>query len=108
MAKVVAKVVFDRIPEIQGLLRQRAGQIVAATAREIASDAKQRAPVRTGNLRRSIHAEQSGPFRWVVGTDVAYAEYVEFGTHRMAPRPYLIPAAEAARPRLEAELSNLL
>ena len=65
-------------------------------------------PVKTGTLRRSIHTEMTGPTTAHVFPDVAYGVYVEYGTHRMAARPYLTPAAEAARPGFVAAMSKLL
>lgn len=37
-------------------------------------------PVDTGRLRSSIIAERKGPFNWIIGTAVPYAEFVENGT----------------------------
>jgi HK97 gp10 family phage protein len=89
----------------------RAERLVVELAAEAANRTKQKAPVRTGNLRRSYHYEldPSDPQRLtaIVGTDVAYAPYVEFGTRKMAPRPHLLPAFEEVRalaPRRAAEL----
>lgn len=50
-------------------------------------------PVDTGRLRNSIsHAtEEDG---MVIGTNVEYAPYVELGTSRMDPQPFLAPAIE--------------
>lgn len=55
--------------------------------------------VRTGRLRGSITFELGrdtlGP--WArVGTNVFYAPFVEGGTSRMAARPFLVPALDAA------------
>lgn len=48
-------------------------------------------PVRTGNLRSSI-AYDADDSQVIIGSDVPYASYVEEGTYRMRPRPYLRPA----------------
>lgn len=37
---------------------------------------------------------EAGPV-YLVGTNVEYSVYVEFGTSKMAAQPYLFPAAEA-------------
>ena len=51
---------------------------------------KKNTPVDTGNLRSSVNAQLAGKKRdrveAVVGTNVEYAPYLEFGTRRMAPR----------------------
>lgn len=56
---------------------------------------------RTGRLRASIRwhlpgSDDRGMFV-DVGSNVVYAPFVEQGTSRMAARPYLRPALEAAR-----------
>lgn len=65
--------------------------------------AKYRCPVDTGNLRRSIAAQpptmQGDTAVALVGTNVEYAAYVEFGTRKMNAQPFMGPALEAARAR---------
>jgi HK97 gp10 family phage protein len=55
--------------------------------------------VDTGRLRASItHRLEGGGYdsktRGYVGTNVEYGPYLEFGTSRMAARPWLTPALE--------------
>lgn len=53
--------------------------------------------VRTGRLRDSITmqmAEDGAGLYLDVGTNVEYAPYLEFGTSRMPPYPFLRPALE--------------
>lgn len=88
------------------------GLLNAALAVE--AGAKRRAPVLTGNLRRSIHSaafvkgrriygatDDNGKaipdyaaqgIHAVVGTNCGYGVYLELGTVRMSPHPYLLPA----------------
>lgn len=57
--------------------------------------AKRACPVDTGRLRNSItHIVDEGTRHVVIGTNVEYAAYVELGTTRQKPQPYLKPAAE--------------
>lgn len=86
----------------------KANELVVKTAFDIESGAKRAAPVKTGNLRRSLHTTPLGLARAAVGTDVEYAPYVEYGTRHMAARPYLTPAVEAARAPFLAGLQKLL
>ena len=53
--------------------------------------AKKYCPVDTGRLRNSISHTQSGDTEYI-GTNVEYAPYVEFGTSKQKPQPYLKPA----------------
>ena len=56
--------------------------------------AKKDCPVDTGRLRNSItNAVALNEQAVYIGTNVEYAAYVELGTSRMKPRPYLKPAA---------------
>lgn len=58
----------------------------------VQNDAARRAPVKTGNLRRSLHTEvlssAPGYAAVAVGTNLRYARFVEFGTraHTIYPR----------------------
>lgn len=71
----------------------------------VENTAKENCPVDTGVLRGSItHEVKDG--QGTVGTNVEYAEYVEFGTSKMAAQPYLYPALaahEAAIPEIVYE-----
>ena len=57
------------------------------------SYAKELCPVDTGRLRNSItNVVELGENAVYIGTNVEYAAFVELGTSRMKPRPYLKPA----------------
>lgn len=59
----------------------------------------------TGALRRSIKVEQSGPLtvKVTAGDDnVNYAAFLEFGTSRMAARPFMGPAARKKKDEVVA------
>lgn len=71
--------------------RAQALEIVGGKAE---SYAKALCPVDTGRLRNSITHQQYSEDTEVIGTNVEYAPYVELGTHKMAARPFLRPAAE--------------
>lgn len=67
-------------------------EALEAAAELTVAEAKRFAPVRTGRLRDSIAILEQGEGYVVVGSEVEYAPYVEFGTYRMAPRSFLRPA----------------
>lgn len=57
----------------------------------------------TGLLMRSIRSELL-PMQATVGTNLVYGQYLEFGTSRMAARPWLLPSFERAKIGVEKEL----
>jgi len=73
--------------------------------------AKARCPVDTGNLRNSITHENEDPTTEVIGSNVYYAPFVELGTRKMQPRPFLVPAVEGHmneyKQIIDAELKKL-
>lgn len=71
--------------------RNKALEIIGGKAE---SYAKKLCPVDTGRLRNSITHQQYDEHTEVIGSNVEYAPYVCLGTHKMAPRPFLRPAAE--------------
>ncbi len=92
------------------IVAARAGRLVRETAADVTATAKVLAPVKTGNLRRSItHQVNDIPdgIEAVVGTNVEYAPYVEFGTSRMAPRAFLGPALDRHGYQLAEGLARL-
>ena len=52
--------------------------------------------VDTGNLRSNI-IHEVGDGEVLIGTNVIYGKYLEYGTSRMPPYPWLYPAIEAKR-----------
>ena len=57
--------------------------------------AKRLCPVDTGRLRNSIsHASDFVEKAEYIGTNVIYAPYVELGTSKQKPQPYLRPAVQ--------------
>jgi HK97 gp10 family phage protein len=74
--------------------------------------AKQLVPVRSGRLYRSIRLEKKSPFEHIVVAGHPtkekdkpyYAVFVEFGTRRMSPRPFMRPASEKAVMILKSKL----
>jgi len=67
--------------------------------------------VETGTLRRSI--DSTRPMRFAgtvftrVGTNTEYGPFLEYGTQKMAARPFMRPGLERFRPELVAILGEI-
>ncbi|UPL50527.1 HK97-gp10 family putative phage morphogenesis protein [Hymenobacter sublimis] len=72
--------------------KQKVQAEVASTLLAIESDAKKLAPVDSGYLRSSIHANIKGAYAGSVTASAEYAVWVEFGNGRNTPQPFLYPA----------------
>lgn len=94
---VTVTVLFNRLPQLAGEIKAAGDALVQKTADDIVAGAQQRAPVRTGALRDSIHREGAGSSATVIA-GVLYAVFVEYGTSRMGAQPFFWPALEAERP----------
>lgn len=84
----MARVRLDRA-QLNRTLRARSREIGEPAARQVVNRAKVLVPVDTGRLRSSIRVERRSFFgfrsRWIIGSDVEYAEMVHDGT-----RPHII------------------
>lgn len=79
----------------------RARLVVEKSTLDIESDAKNLAPVDTGNLRSSIghmYHYEDGAVEAEIGPTADYGAYVELGTSVHAPQPYMAPALERRTP----------
>jgi HK97 gp10 family phage protein len=84
-----------------GVLSDNVGRRLVPVLRKVAADiegdAKIRAPFKTGFLRNSIGSRVINQYNAEVTVGAEYAAYLEFGTTRMAARPYFSPAVDAHR-----------
>jgi HK97 gp10 family phage protein len=106
---VTVRIVKNDLPKIPSALKAEVRAEISKAGHDIEAAAKEKVPVLTGTLRRSIHTliEHDG-MTAVIGPSVDYGLYVEFGTRRMAARPYMRPAAEAVYPRFTDRVKALL
>lgn len=84
---------------------------IKAGAFIIQNDAKVRAPVKTGNLMRSIHMEQlGGGLGIAVGTNLVYAATQEYGdpSRNIPEHAYLRPAWDQNIGRVAATIGATL
>ena len=85
--------------------------VVPAALDELRTEAVNLCPVDAGQLRDSLHvrmADSPSGAQGEVVADVPYAAFVELGTYKSAPQPYLTPAFALVRPRVAAMLQGLL
>lgn len=80
---------------------------IVKTAHDIEADAKALCPVDTGYLRSSISTDIGG-MEAEIGPTAAYGAFQEFGTSRMAPHPYMMPAADRRTPEMEDAIASLI
>lgn len=77
-------------------MQRAAPELARAGAQRAVELAREAAPVDTGELRAGILVNPGTDGAAAVST-AAHASMVEHGTRRMPPRPYMLPAARAAR-----------
>lgn len=106
---VEIRIVHNKLPELRRQAPELAKRVVSKTAFDLEAHAKSVVPVDTGLLRMSIFTRfRQGGFVAEVGPSTHYAIYVEYGTKRMAARPYMRPAVEKVRPGFERAIKALL
>jgi len=132
---ITVKVVGDKelVAKLRKLGDQTGGRLlemaVVSGALLVQNEAKRKAPIKTGNLNRSIHvgghseqselAESDGSdvgsnaasateAHVLVGTNVVYGPAQEFGTSKIPAHPYLRPALDEQAGAVEREIGEAL
>ena len=105
------KFVQDTITvKLRGFRREMPRKVTDETlkvGKEMENYAKSIVPVRTGYLRSTIAFRAfEAPLMFWFGATAYYASYVEFGTWKMMPEPYLRPALDAYIPKIMAAIKN--
>jgi HK97 gp10 family phage protein len=62
----------------------------------------------TGRLKNSIEFNALDDLTATVGSKLAYATYLEYGTSRMANRPFFRPAIEKIQPKYQERLEKAI
>ena len=97
-----------RLEGLAETLVPRASAVVRKVAFDTEADAKALAPVDTGNLRNSITTAVTGDgLTAAVVATASYAPFVELGTSRMAPQPFMGPATDRNTPLFHEAMSQL-
>jgi HK97 gp10 family phage protein len=94
---------------------ERVQQTLKNGAIRVAERARELVPVRTGHLLASIRpdigeeedAEEAFQPVMVIA-DTPYASFVEYGTSRMDPQPFMEPAVDEVEPQILEEIDSIL
>lgn len=97
-----------QLARASGQVGARAAVVVRHAAHEVEARGKRAAPVDTGALRNSISTDFAFfSIEAEIGPTVGYGAYVELGTSRQAPQPYMFPAGDAVEPGFRAALEQV-
>ncbi len=103
----------ERLKEITDNLEKKMGQVGAIVERQAKINVSKSPPehpqVQTGRLRSSItHREEIShdEIATLIGSNVSYASYLEFGTINHSPFPWLFPAVEMSRDKIIETLGS--
>lgn len=96
-------VIEAKLRTAQKRIGEKGAQVVRRSTLAGEAVAKQRAPVDTGLLQSSITHEfvgdgRSGAMDGVWGAEAKYAKWVNGGTSRMAPQPFMDQSLDAVTP----------
>jgi HK97 gp10 family phage protein len=95
--------VMDALAELpEEVQKEVLEQAVEAGALELEQEAKRLAPFVTGALQNSIKARKVKPrknefVRYIIGPNIKYAGFVEFGTAHNPAKPYMRPTKDNKR-----------
>ncbi|CBL92232.1 HK97 gp10 family phage protein [Leuconostoc gelidum subsp. aenigmaticum] len=96
---------FNSQPE---KIRREADNIVMNTALRVETRAKTMAPVDTGYLKQHIAAQKTGDMSADIDSSASYSIFLEMGTRRMSPHPFMNPAMKQEELFFYQKLQNLL
>lgn len=104
----------EGMPQLQAALMRVAAAVetagaavVASEVRMVANDAKAGAPRESGELQSGISGEASG-MDGVVKSAARHSWFVEAGTYKDRPQPFMGPAADASRARLPGLAASII
>lgn len=88
---------FNLNDNTQEIANEKLIEIFERSMNEIRNLAVINAPVDTSHLRSSIQLEIIDDTHILITSFASYSSYVEFGTWKMKPQPYLRPAIDEVR-----------
>lgn len=84
-----------KLEDLTAALQKHTEKVLDDVITESKEQMKLLAPVESGELRDSIEVVPSGPFVYSIGPFAPYAPYLEFGTSKMAPQPFVRPTVDS-------------
>ncbi len=101
---------LDELPDEQSqALEEEIHSIVETAGNNMVSYAQGIVPVRTGNLMASIFSDPDEENLAVtLGASADYASFVEYGTVKMRPQPFLEPAATIGQEEMNARIEEAI
>jgi HK97 gp10 family phage protein len=97
----------DNTSQINQELAKKIARALEAVGTTAEGYAKELCPVDTGRLRDSITYSVDDDAVYL-GSDVEYAPYVEFGTYKQKPQPFMGPAMQDHLDEYKAILEDFL
>lgn len=87
-----------KMGNLKAKLHDEVTQAVKEVADMVVDEAKTYAPIRTGVLKRSIQIKEVDNFNSAVTIEAAapYAGFVEYGTSKQPPQPFMRPPLDHA------------
>lgn len=83
--------------------------VVKKNTADLNSKMARNTPYKSGTLRRSIRPEiTNGGLEGIVGTNVHYAPYVEYGTRFMEAKEFAKSAFDKVSPKFTSDIEKLM
>lgn len=101
-----------RLSTEAGGIGAKASKVLRGSALAVERDGKAICPVDTGFLKNSITTDFEGDGRFMsmsaeIGPTASYGGYVEYGTSRMSPQPYMGPAFDKNKDGFERGIADI-
>jgi len=93
--KIIQDDLTPMLASYQQNMSKEVTEKIYSIGEKIIQMAQELCPVRTGRLRSSIYNVILGDLLVEIGAEAEYALFVEFGTYKMAARPFLLPSVMA-------------
>jgi HK97 gp10 family phage protein len=110
--------ILNKLQKIGVNVSRLENQALRNAAEPVLEDAKANAPIRTGKLKEGLKISgvknRDGTKYVLVGIDksdnskIFYGKFIEFGTSKMSPRPFLEPAYDKNKKEILERIKSTL